>query len=124
MQKYFVYFKDDGLSMGKKILSKPYKPLCEAAQAAGFPFGRGLTSPKICAKFYLLKAVTKTRIFSRIPREGAILVQGICNTAEHDTTSEPTVGNSRPGTPVIVSMSGTALRCNQGGTVEYFVSHP
>ena len=40
-----------------------------------------------------------------------------------DTTSEPSVGNGRSGAPVKASMSGFA-RSNQGGTVEYFVSHP
>ena len=33
------------------------------------------------------------------------------------------VGNSRSGAPVKASMSDSAS-CNQGGTVEYFVSHP
>ena len=31
MQKYLVYFKDDGVSVGKKILSKPDKSLSETA---------------------------------------------------------------------------------------------
>ena len=30
-KKYFVYFKDDGFSVGKKILSKPYQSLSEPA---------------------------------------------------------------------------------------------
>ena len=29
-----------------------------------------------------------------------------------------------PGPPVTEATSGSALRCKQGGTVEYFVSHP
>ena len=45
----------------------------------------------------------------------------LCNTAEADTTFEPPVGNSRSGAPVIASMSGTAMRCNQGGTVRYII---
>ena len=29
-----MYFKDDGYSVGKKMRSKPCKPLCESAQGA------------------------------------------------------------------------------------------
>ena len=47
----------------------------------------------------------------------------LCNPAGDDTTSEPQVGNGLPGAPVKASMSD-GLRRNQGGTVEYFVSHP
>ena len=43
--------------------------------------------------------------------------------AQNDTTSELPVGNDRSGTPVTESMSDS-VSCNQGGTVEYFVSHP
>ena len=50
-------------------------------------------------------------------------MQGICNPAAVDTTSEPQAGNGLPGAPVIASMSDGTCR-NQGGTVEYFVSHP
>ena len=49
--------------------------------------------------------MTKTRIPGKIPREDAILVQGVCNTAPDDTTSELPVGNGRTGTPVSASMS-------------------
>jgi len=45
-------------------------------------------------------------------------VKGLCTPALPLTTSEPPVGNSRPGTPVNASMSDSAS-CNQGGTVEY-----
>ena len=51
------------------------------------------------------------------------MVQGICTPAEDDTTSEPQVGNGLPGAPVKAPMSDGICR-NQGGTVEYFVSHP
>ena len=51
------------------------------------------------------------------------MVKSFCNPAFCDTTSELQVGNGLPGTPVTVSMSGGHVR-NQGGTVEYFVSHP
>ena len=51
------------------------------------------------------------------------MVQGICNTAGDDTTSEPPGRNARTGAPVKASMSDGESR-NQGGTVEYFVSHP
>ena len=32
-QKYWMYFKDDGFSVGKQIPSKPCKSLCESAHA-------------------------------------------------------------------------------------------
>ena len=51
------------------------------------------------------------------------LVRGFCKTAPHDTTSELPGRNARMGAPIIASMSGREI-CNQGGTVEYFVSHP
>ena len=62
-------------------------------------------------------------MFGRILREEPTLVQRFCNTAGDDTTSELMVGNGHPGAPVIASMSDGYGR-NQGGTVEYFVSHP
>ena len=54
------------------------------------------------------------------------MVKGTRTPAESDTTSEPQIGNGLPGAPVIASMSGSAPRGNQGGTVEYCftVSHP
>jgi len=61
--------------------------------------------------------------FGKIPREGAILLRGSRTPAAGDTTSEPPVGNGRTGAPVNASMSDGPGR-NQGGTVEYFVSHP
>ena len=63
----------------------------------------------------------------KILREDAALVKGTRTPAPGDTTSEPRVGNVPPGAPVTASMSGSALRGNQGGTVEYClftVSHP
>ena len=56
-------------------------------------------------------------------QRGTSLVQWSCKTAACDTTSELQVGNGLPGAPVTVPMSGD-IRRNQGGTVEYFVSHP
>ncbi len=62
-------------------------------------------------------------------------MQRLCTPARSDTTSELTVGNSRPGAPVSalgkddlcpLPQSGGLVR-NQGGTVEYiiyYVSHP
>ena len=50
-------------------------------------------------------------------------MQGVCTPAEDDTTSELQIGNGLPGAPVKASMSDGYGR-NQGGTVEYFVSHP
>ena len=46
------------------------------------------------------------------------MVQGFCNPAEDDTTSELQGRNALPGAPVIVPMSDGICR-NQGGTVEY-----
>ena len=68
--------------------------------------------------FLYKKAVMKTRDPGKIPREGAILVQGIRNTAGDDTTSEPRGRNAPTGAPVKASMSGF-FGSNQGGTVEY-----
>ncbi len=59
----------------------------------------------------------------KIPREDAILVQGVCNTAGNDTTSEPPGRNAWTGAPVKASMSDGESR-NQGGTVEYFCIPP
>ena len=73
--------------------------------------------------FLYKKAVMKTRGPGKIPREDAILVQGSRNPAGGDTTSELWGRNAPPGAPVTVPMSDGLCR-NQGGTVEYFVSHP
>ena len=35
-QEYWMYFKDDGFFVGKKIGSKPYESLCESAQGGFF----------------------------------------------------------------------------------------
>ena len=51
-------------------------------------------------------------------QRGCHLVQGICNPAVSDTTSEPQGRNALPGAPVNASMSGS-FQSNQGGTVEY-----
>ena len=51
------------------------------------------------------------------------MVQRLCNTARYDTTSEQIGGNTDPGTPVIVSMSGDVMHRNQGGTVEYIIMY-
>ena len=47
----------------------------------------------------------KTCFSGKIPREGAVLVQDIRNTAGKDTTSEPQGRNALPGAPVKASMS-------------------
>ena len=67
----------------------------------------------------------KTRDPRKIPREGAALVKGICNTARIDTTSEPQGRNALPGAPVTASMSGSfaATRVEPWNTV-CNVSHP
>ena len=53
------------------------------------------------------------------------MVQGGCNPAGNDTTSELPGGNTGTDTSVKASMSGS-FQSNQGGTVEYCitVSHP
>ena len=56
-------------------------------------------------KFFVENAMTKTRIPGKIPREDATMVQGGCNTAPDDTTSEPPGGNIGTGAPVKASMS-------------------
>ena len=46
-----------------------------------------------------------------------------CIPEPYHTASEPRGRNALPGAPVTASMSDGFCR-NQGGTVEYFVSHP
>ena len=67
----------------------------------------------------LQKGFDEDTRFGKILREGAALVKGIRTPAVSVTTSEPRVGNVPPGAPVTASMSGSAVRGNQGGTVEY-----
>ena len=89
-----------------------------------FPPLRGLTAPRNRGIFTLVKAVTKTCVLAKY-LERSRLVQGSV-ISQNDTTSEPKVGNTLPGTPVNASMSGGLVH-NQGGTVEYiidYVCHP
>ena len=64
----------------------------------------------------------KTRAARKTLREEPVggKAPGHC---QSDTTSEPQGRNALPGAPVKASMSDGYGR-NQGGTVEYFVSHP
>ena len=68
-----------------------------------------LTNPGKCAKLSVTKAVRKTCPTGKIPREGAVLLQGSCNPAGVDTTSEPWVGNGPPVAPVNAPMSGGGI---------------
>ena len=53
------------------------------------------------------------------------MLRWLCTPARFHTTSELSGGNAGSGAPVTAPMSGSALRCNQGGTVEYvIISHP
>ena len=108
-----MVWRKRNFDMGQKILTEEFSR-------------RGLTFGEKCATFQHRKALTKTRAFGKIPREDAPVVKGTRTPAESDTTSEPQIGNGLPGAPVIASMSGSAPRGNQGGTVEYCftVSHP
>jgi hypothetical protein len=56
-------------------------------------------------------------------QRGSHLVEEICTPVLLRTPSELSGGNAGTGAPVTVPMSGGIFR-NQGGTVEYFVSHP
>ena len=84
----------------------------------------GLTLRKKYVRFFLVKAVMKTCFSGKIPREGAILVQGIRNPAGKDTTSELPGGNTGTGAPVKASMSGSACRATRVEPWNTFVSHP
>ena len=53
----------------------------------------------------MINAKTKTRVGSKIPREGAPVLKGARTPAADDTTSELPVGNGRTGAPVKASMS-------------------
>ena len=65
----------------------------------------------------------KTRRFGKIPREAAIWCKAAVTLPDRIPLLSRVRGNATPGAPVKASMSGFA-RSNQGGTVEYFVSHP
>ena len=52
------------------------------------------------------------------------MLEGRCIPVSFYTASEPQVGNGPPGAPVNASMSDGGFHRNQGGTVDYFVSHP
>ena len=52
------------------------------------------------------------------------MLEGCCIPDSSHTASEPQAGNGLPGAPVKASMSDGVFCRNQGGTVEYFVSHP
>ena len=82
----------------------------------------GLTMEQNYDKFLVLKAVMKTCAARKTLREEPVggKAPGHC---QGDTTSELPGRNARTGAPVIAPMSDGCGR-NQGGTVEYFVSHP
>ena len=65
----------------------------------------------------------KTCIPGKILREGAIWCEVPVPLPGVIPLLSCARGNAVPGAPVKASMSGRAI-CNQGGTVEYFVSHP
>jgi len=83
---------------------------------------RGLTFRGIYDKFSPVRGCEKDMPPRRSLREKPVGAR-LCRFAAEDTTLEPWSGNALPGAPVKASMSGSAS-CNQGGTVEYFVSHP
>ena len=78
--------------------------------------------PGICYHFHHKSCDEDTRLRKDSQREGH-WVRGLRTPAVSDTTSEPPGGNARMGAPIIAPMSDGCSR-NQGGTVEYFVSHP
>ena len=75
------------------------------------------------ATFFVQKSCDEDTRPGKIPREDAILVQGGRNPAGEIPLLSCMCGNAIPGAPVTVPMSDGCCR-NQGGTVEYFVSHP
>ena len=66
----------------------------------------------------------KTCVPGKIPREAAIWCKAAVTLPETIPLLSCMCGNAMPGAPVTVPMSGFAVQSNQGGTVEYFVSHP
>ena len=58
-QKYWMYFKDDGFAVGKKILSKPYKSLCESAQRLLLILSESSCVTALAAKFFRSFTVTE-----------------------------------------------------------------
>ena len=68
----------------------------------------------------------KTRADGKIPREDALVLQGICTPAVGDTTSEPQGRNALPGTPVTASMSDGEIAVTrvEPWNTAITVSHP
>ena len=66
-------------------------------RSAGTSREKMLTFGRFCGKFFSLKAAMKTRGRCKIPREELALVKEFCNTATHDTTSEPCVRKCHAG---------------------------
>ena len=73
-------------------------------------------------KFLFVKSCDEDMRLGKPLREEPVggKVPGCC---QSDTTSEPPGGNTGMGAPIKAPMSDGYGR-NQGGTVEYFVSHP
>jgi hypothetical protein len=106
-QEYTIYFQKIKLFM----------------KGDGFGLGSPLTKDAKYDIFPMIKSCDEDLCALQDTQRGACLVQWLCTPARLHTTSELPVGNSRSGAPVKASMSDSAS-CNQGGTVEYFVSHP
>ena len=76
----------------------------------------------MCYIFYG-KSSDEDMRFGHASQRGTHFGERVLYAYRFDTTSEPYGGNAIPGAPVNASMSDGPGR-NQGGTVEYFVSHP
>ena len=87
------------------------------------PLGGLTTANNRAILFYKKKSRDEDTLFRQGPQRERHLVQGVWISAGEDTTSELSGGNAGTGAPVTASMSDGCGR-NQGGTVEYFVSHP
>ena len=69
----------------------------------------GLTNRGICARFYMKKAVTKTRIPGKNPREASIWCKDAVPLPGMIPLPSRMCGNAMPGAPVKASMSGGVM---------------
>ena len=92
----------------------------------GFLPEKPLTFPGNCAIFSLIKATTKTRAGSKIPREGAIWCKASVTLQSAIPLPSRVCGNATPGAPVNASMSDgrKAVTRVEPWNTEMTVSHP
>ena len=99
--------------------NRPYKGEVSACRTVK----KSLTFPSKSARLFSRKAATKTRASVRFPERVPLWCKASVPLPQAIPLLSRVRGNATPGAPVKASMSDGICR-NQGGTVEYFVSHP